>query len=149
MRFSAALLLVLAACATAPEAPPGGPAPPTPDAAPPPVSRSENVAVAGLMESARADVAAGKLSTAAASIERALRIEPRNPRLWQELARVRLQQGQHVQAEEVAKRSSSFAGSDNALRAENWRLIAQAREALGDADGARAARETAEKLSLR
>jgi Tfp pilus assembly protein PilF len=149
MRFSAALLLVLAACATAPEAPPGGPAPPTPDAAPPPVSRSENVAVAGLMESARADVAAGKLSTAAASIERALRIEPRNPRLWQELARVRLQQGQHVQAEEVAKRSSSFAGSDNALRAENWRLIAQAREALGDADGARAARESAEKLSLR
>ncbi|HWI97407.1 MAG TPA: tetratricopeptide repeat protein [Burkholderiales bacterium] len=101
------------------------------------------------MESARADVAAGKLSTAAASIERALRIEPRNPRLWQELARVRLQQGQHVQAEEVAKRSSSFAGSDNALRAENWRLIAQAREALGDADGARAARESAEKLSLR
>jgi len=149
MRFSAALLLVLAACATAPEAPPGGPAPPTPDAAPPPISRSENVAVAGLMESARADVAAGKLSTAAASIERALRIEPRNPRLWQELARVRLQQGQHVQAEEVAKRSSSFAGSDNALRAENWRLIAQAREALGDADGARAARESAEKLSLR
>ena len=149
MRFSAALLLVLAACATAPEAPPGGPAPPTPDAAPPPISRSENVAVAGLMESARADVAAGKLSTAAASIERALRIEPRNPRLWQELARVRLQQGQHVQAEEVVKRSSSFAGSDNALRAENWRLIAQAREALGDADGARAARESAEKLSLR
>jgi Tfp pilus assembly protein PilF len=149
MRFSAALLLVLAACATAPEAPPGGPAPPTPEAAPPPISRSENVAVAGLMESARADVAAGKLSTAAASIERALRIEPRNPRLWQELARVRLQQGQHVQAEEVAKRSSSFAGSDNALRAENWRLIAQAREALGDADGARAARESAEKLSLR
>ena len=149
MRFSAALLLVLAACATAPEAPPGGPAPPTPNATPPPISRSENVAVAGLMESARADVAAGKLSTAAASIERALRIEPRNPRLWQELARVRLQQGQHVQAEEVAKRSSSFAGSDNALRAENWRLIAQAREALGDADGARAARESAEKLSLR
>jgi Tfp pilus assembly protein PilF len=149
MRFSAALLLVLAACATAPEAPPGGPAPPTPEAAPPPISRSENVAVAGLMESARADVAAGKLSTAAASIERALRIEPRNPRLWQELARVRLQQGQHVQAEEVAKRSRSFAGSDNALRAENWRLIAQAREALGDADGARAARESAEKLSLR
>jgi predicted Zn-dependent protease len=99
------------------------------------------------MESARADAVAGKLSTAAASIERALRIEPRNPRLWQELARVRLQQGQLVQAENVAKRSSSFAGSDNALRAENWRLIAQAREALGDTDGAREARDTAEKLA--
>jgi len=147
MRFSAALLLVLAACATAPEAPPGGPAPPTPDAAPPPISRSENVAVAGLMESARADVAAGKLSTAAASIERALRIEPRNPRLWQELARVRLQQTQFVQAENMAARSNSYAAGDNALRAENWRLIAQAREARGDADGARSARESAEQFS--
>jgi Tfp pilus assembly protein PilF len=146
MRFFAALLLVLAACAT-PEAPPGGPAPPTAEPAPPPVARTENVAVAGLMESARADAAAGKLTTAAASIERALRIEPRNPRLWQELARVRLQQEQFVQAENTARRSNSFAGSDNTLRAENWRLIAQALEARGDADGARAARESAEKLS--
>ena len=149
MRFFAAVLVFLVACATAPEGqPPAAPeTPPTTEAGPPPIARSENVAVAGLMESARADAAAGKLSTAAASIERALRIEPRNPRLWQELARVRLQQGQHVQAEQVAKRSSAFAGSDNALRAENWRLIAQAREALGDADGARAARESAEKLA--
>ncbi|HEV8110614.1 MAG TPA: tetratricopeptide repeat protein [Burkholderiales bacterium] len=146
MRFFAALLLVLAACAT-PEAPPGGPAPPTAEPAPPPVARTENVAVAGLMESARADAAAGKLTTAAASIERALRIEPRNPRLWQELARVRLQQEQFVQAENMARRSNSFAGSDNTLRAENWRLIAQTLEARGDADGARAARESAEKLS--
>jgi predicted Zn-dependent protease len=99
------------------------------------------------MESARADAAAGKLSTAAASIERALRIEPRNPRLWQELARVRLQQAQFVQAEQMAARSNSYSGSDNAVRAENWRLIAQAREARGDADGARAARDSAEKLA--
>jgi predicted Zn-dependent protease len=116
-------------------------------APPPPISRSENVAVAGLMETARADAAVGKLSTAAASIERALRIEPRNPRLWQELARVRLQQRQFVQAESVAARSNSWAGSDSALRAENWRLIAEAREARGDTDGARAARESAEKIS--
>jgi predicted Zn-dependent protease len=99
------------------------------------------------MESARADAAAGKLSTAAASIERALRIEPRNPRLWQELGRVRLQQTQFAQAENMAARSNSYAGSDNGLRAENWRLIAQAREARGDADGAQAARDAAEKLA--
>jgi predicted Zn-dependent protease len=99
------------------------------------------------METARADAAAGRLANAAASLERALRIEPRNPRLWQELARVRLQQGQYVQAESVAARSSSWAGSDSSLRAENWRLIAQAREARGDTDGARAARESAEKIA--
>ena len=37
-------------------------------------------------------------------------------------------------------------GSDDArLRAENWRLIGQAREARGDAEGARAALELAER----
>jgi Flp pilus assembly protein TadD len=149
MRFLAVLLMFLAACATAPEGPSEPAPPPTPEVAPPPIARSENVAVAGLMESARADAAAGKLSTAAASIERALRIEPRNPRLWQELARVRLQQTQFVQAENMAARSNSYAASDNALRAENWRLIAQAREARGDADGAQSARESAEKFSPR
>ena len=130
-----------------PEPPPpvaaSAPAPP----APPPAPRSENVAVAGLMETARSESAAGRLSTAAAAVERALRIEPRNPRLWQELARVRLQQRQFAQAESVAARSNSWAGSDPALRAENWRIIAEAREARGDASGAAAARESADKLS--
>jgi Tfp pilus assembly protein PilF len=97
------------------------------------------------MDGARADSAAGRLANAAASLERALRIEPRNPRLWQELARVRLKQGDYAQAESTAARSNSWAGGDHALRAENWRLIAQAREARGDADGARAALEAAER----
>jgi predicted Zn-dependent protease len=56
-----------------------------------------------------------------------LRIEPRNPRLWQELARVRLQQGDYAQAQNLAARSNSYAGSDGALRAENARIIEQAR----------------------
>jgi cytochrome c-type biogenesis protein CcmH/NrfG len=101
------------------------------------------MAIAGLMESARADAAAGKLATAAASLERALRIEPRNPRLWHELARVRARQGQHAQAENVAVRSNSFAGDDRALRAENWKLIAETRNARGDKEGARQALEQA------
>jgi len=102
-----------------------------------------SAAVASLMDGARADVGAGRLANAAASLERALRIEPRNPRLWQELARVRLKQGDYAQAESVAARSNSWAGDDNRLRSENWRLIAQAREARGDTAGARAALEAA------
>ena len=102
--------------------------------------------MAGLLQSARSDSAAGRLTNAAATLERAIRIEPRNPRLWQELARVRLKQGDYAQAENVAGRSNSFAGNDNALRAENWRLIAQAREAQGNADGARQALETAQRF---
>ena len=149
MRYALALAAFLAGCATAP-APAPAPAPepdlppvqiPEPASGPAPAPRTENVAIAGLMDTARADAAAGRLANAAATLERALRIEPRNPRLWHELARVRLKQGQYAQAESVAARSNSWAGSDNALRAENWRLIAEAREARGDAEGARQARE--------
>jgi len=134
MRRSLLILIVLAGCAT-PEQQPA----PEPPAPPPPLPHKENIAVAGLMESARAETAAGNLASAAASLERVIRIEPRNPRLWQELARVRLKQGQYAQAESVAARSNSWAGDDRALRAENWRLIAESRRARGDEEGARAA----------
>lgn len=134
-------LLLLGACAAPPPVPETKPEPPPPPVAAP--APKENIAVAGLMESARADAAAGKHANAAASLERALRIEPRNPRLWHELARVRAQQGQHAQAENVAVRSNSFAGDDKALRAENWKLIAETRNARGDKEGARQALEQA------
>lgn len=117
------LALLASGCATQSPAPVGEPSSP----APAPAAKQETIAVAGLMDSARADVAAGRLANAAASLERALRIEPRNPRLWQELARVRLKQGQFAQAESTALRSNSWAGSDSALRAENERIIEQAR----------------------
>lgn len=143
MRYLLAVVAILGGCATLePPAPVSDPAS-VPIPAPP--AAIENPAVASLMDGARADVAAGRLVNAAASLERALRIEPRNPRLWQELARVRLKQGDYAQAESVAARSSSWAGGDIRLRAENWRLIAQAREARGDAAGARAALEAAEQ----
>jgi Flp pilus assembly protein TadD len=129
------LAAALAGCATTdivlyPEA-----APETqPEAVPPlvtpaPDAPRENVAVARLMENARADTRAGRLAEAGASLERALRIEPRNPRLWHELARVRLAQGQFAQAENLAARSNSFAGSDSTLRSQNEQLIAEARAA--------------------
>ncbi len=136
MRSAAALLLLVACTSTppvpAPEpqpapAPVEQPPPPLPPEVQPQPQSRETTAIAGLMESARADAAAGRLPNAAASLERALRIEPRNPRLWQELARVRLQQGDYAQAESTAARSNSYAGNDSAQRAENQRLIDEAR----------------------
>lgn len=125
MRFLA-LLLLLAGCAAPTPAPVERP----PVPADPPVrpATRETTAVASLMDSARADAAAGRLANAAATLERALRIEPRNPRLWSELARVRLQQGEWAQAEQTALRSNSFAGTDSDLRSDNARIIAAARE---------------------
>jgi Tfp pilus assembly protein PilF len=120
-------LLLLSGCAGAPSPVQEAPPPPAP---PPQAAPKENIAIAVLLESARADAAGGRLANAAASLERALRIEPRNPRLWQELARVRLQQGDYAQAESLAQRSNSWAGNDAAVRAENARIIEQARTSL-------------------
>ena len=129
MRSALLLLLLAAGCAVVRE--PATSLPPTdapeiPGVPPPPV-RSESLAIAGLIDSARADQSAGRLANAAASLERALRIEPKNPRLWHELARVRLRQGDYQQAESTALRSNSWAGDDREIRAANQRLIDEAR----------------------
>src|SRR5262245_33955451 len=133
LRSIVAVSVVLAAgCATPP-----GPAP-SPD--------SSTKAVSSLVESARADASAGRLDSAAASMERAIRLAPRNARLWQELARVRLKQGEFAQAEQVALRSNSLNRGDASLRVANWDIIAQSREARGDTAGASSARALAKRI---
>jgi Tfp pilus assembly protein PilF len=131
MRKALVLLVFVSGCAAVPE----GEVPAPVDEPPPPAAEaprsSENIAVAGLMTNARADIEANRLGSAAATIERALRLEPRNPRLWHELARVRLRQAEYAQAESTAARSNSWAGQDAELRAANQRIIEQARSALG------------------
>jgi cytochrome c-type biogenesis protein CcmH/NrfG len=123
LSFAAALLL--AGCAgLLPEAP---------------QELSQNAAVLALLDQAQAQRSAGRMEAAGASLERALRIEPRNPVLWQELARVRLDQGQYRQAENLALKSNVLAGDDKRLRSENWWIIGQARSLLGDVQGAQAA----------
>ena len=108
---------------------------------------SVNSAVISLVEAAHADIAGGKPDAAVASLERALRIEPSNPALWQELAKLRLQQGQYQQAEGLAARSNGWAGNNKTLRAENWRIIGQARLKRGDYPGAQSAFDKAAELA--
>jgi cytochrome c-type biogenesis protein CcmH/NrfG len=105
---------------------------------------SRNEAVVALLDTAHRQSSSGQLDEAGASLERALRIEPRNPYLWQELARVRLSQGQYRDAENLAAKSTTLAGGNKNLRAENWQIIGQARTRLGDYQGAQAAFEKAE-----
>ena len=109
-----------------------------------PEPSSRNEAVVALLDTAHRQSSSGQLDEAGASLERALRIEPRNPYLWQELARVRLNQGQYRDAENLAAKSTTLAGGNKNLRAENWRIIGQARTRLGDYQGAQAAFEKAE-----
>jgi tetratricopeptide (TPR) repeat protein len=101
--------------------------------------------VVALFAQAQTQVSAGQMEAAGACLERALRIEPRNPMLWQELARVRLGQGQYRQAENLAAKSNALTGDDKRLQSENWLIISQARTKLGDLQGAQAAVERAER----
>lgn len=105
---------------------------------------SGNQAVIALLDRARFDTGAGQREAAGASLERALRIEPRNAWLWHELAQLRLAQGQYAQAISVAQKSISFAGRDRRLQALNWRVIGNARVAQGNPSGA----EQAFKLAV-
>jgi tetratricopeptide (TPR) repeat protein len=110
---------------------------------PPPASPSGGGAVVALLDQAQGYHSAGDIGNEAATIERALRIEPNNAGLWTRLAAVRLEQGRPQQAEQLALKSNALAGDDRALKARNWRLVARARWAVNDSAGARAAEKKA------
>ena len=112
----------------------------------PPTQPSGNSAVMALLNNAQSQAAAGRMEEARSSLERALRIEPRNPVLWQKLARIRLEQGQYRQAENMAAKSNVLAGANRDLQSENWRIIGEARSRRGDLQGAQAAFEKAENV---
>ena len=104
-------------------------------------------AVVALLDNAGQQQAQGDYTAAAATLERALRIEPRNGHLWHRLAKLRMEQGQYRAAADLAERSNTLAGGDLVLQRDNWRLIARARRATGDIAGARAAERKAQSLN--
>lgn len=108
---------------------------------------SQNRAVVALLEQAHTSSGAGKPGAADSALERALRIEPRNPWVWAEIAQVRLAQGRYNQAISLARKSNSFAGNKHLVQAINWQLIGKARVAKGDTDGANQAFQKASDLA--
>lgn len=93
------------------------------------VARPENPAVGALVESASRDLAAGRTELAAATLERAQRIEPGNPVIVHYLGQVRLRQGNYPQAEALAAKSDVLSGGDRALHERNVWLTNAARQA--------------------
>jgi Tfp pilus assembly protein PilF len=85
-------------------------------------------AVKTLVDQAELQRAAGDLTGAAATLERALRIEPDSGYVWNRLAHVRAAQGQAGLAGELAAKSNTFAGGDESLRRDNDQLIARSRK---------------------
>ncbi|SDR98816.1 tetratricopeptide repeat protein [Pseudomonas oryzae] len=91
--------------------------------------RPDSPVVRALVESASRDLAAGRTEQAAATLERAQRIEPGNPVIVHYLGQVRLRQGNYPQAEALAAKSDVLSGGDRILRERNVWLINAARQA--------------------
>jgi len=136
----------------APEAvaPPPQPAPPptmTPivleDASLP--SGTSPAVVALLSESDRSRKS-GDLDSAVVVMERALRIDSRNPTLTYKLAQLRLKQSKPQQAEELARKAALLAGGDLDLKRKSWLLIAQSRQMQQDIPGAKEAKAKAQSF---
>ncbi len=70
----------------------------------------------------------GKLDAAAQTLERGLRIAPKDAFLWSQLATVRLQQHHYGQAQSLAAKSSSLAKNNAALIYKNQVIIEKAKQ---------------------
>lgn len=103
-------------------------------------------AVAALLAEADREGASGRWGSAAATVERALNLQPKNAYLWYRLAVLRLQQGNWQQAYVLANKSNSLIRGDPALKAGNWRVIATAQRKLGNTAAAAQAEEEIRKL---
>jgi tetratricopeptide (TPR) repeat protein len=110
-------------------------------------SATDNPAVASLVDTASAQSRAGDHARAAATLERAIGIEPNNAWLWHRLANTRLREGRLEQAASLAAKSNSLAGADRSLQADNWKLIAAVRRHFGDTGAAASAESRAATLS--
>jgi hypothetical protein len=105
-----------------------------------------SAAVISLYKQADQARAARKFDHAESALNRALRIDPRNPFVWQALANLHLSEHQYDYAENEAQKSTSLGRGNPYIEAANLRILADVREAHGDAAGALQARTQADDL---
>lgn len=133
--------------ATLPADPPEVTPPPEPLPPPPPRERVLNPAARALITQAQSQTASGNYAVAAATLERALRIEPDSPELWIEMGRVRQAEGNAVQAENMGRKALSLATGDPRNQSAAWRLIAESYRARDRVQEAREAEMRAMALT--
>ncbi len=88
----------------------------------------------------------GDLDAAVVDMERALRIDSRNPTLTYKLAQLRIKQNKPQLAEELAGKAALLAGGDLDLKRKSWLLIAEARQMQQNYQGAKEAKSKAESF---
>ena len=154
LAFATAIGLVAAGCSLLPAPPPPVPPPPPPPPPapsvqpvvievpeeppppPPPAPEPPTAITSALVDEARDHAAAGSPTEAAATIEQAIRIEPRRGELWLQLAVLRLRDDQAAMAEQNARKALLFLRAGSPDEREAWLVIADALEAQGDFESA-------------
>ena len=87
-------------------------------------------AVLALLKESRAQLRADNSTDAVRAVERALRLEPKNPRLWHQLAIIRYREKNWQQAIAMAQKSNTLSGGNKKLQQANANLIKQAERQL-------------------
>jgi tetratricopeptide (TPR) repeat protein len=98
---------------------------------PPPKQYRLSAASQALVTQAHQQSAGGDYDAAAATLERALRIEPDNPLLWTELGRIRMGENNPAQAEAMGRKALALSTGDPAAQSSAWHLIADSLRARG------------------
>ncbi len=88
-------------------------------------------AVTALLALASEQRAAGRAEQATVTLERAVRIQPRDPQPWLELARIYFDTGDFAAAAQFADKAARLAGLDEALRQQAAELASLARRQGG------------------
>ena len=107
-----------------------------------------NPAVRELEQAAEVARSEGDFERAESLLERALRIEDRDPELLQRMAELQLSRGDWGQAENYAMRSWELGPQVGDICRRNWRTVALARERRGAVTEAAQARERVEICPL-
>ena len=103
-------------------------------------------AVVALINEADRSRGRGDLDGSVVVLERALRIDSRNPTLTYKLAQLRLKQSKPKLAEDLAGKAALLAGGDLDLKRKSWLLIAEARQNQQNFQGAKDAKAKAESF---
>ena len=115
---------LLAACSPEPRVNPY-------QASPVPASPRVDDAVLQLQREAVAAFDRGAYQQAIERLQRAIRIEPRNPLSWHYLAQIYWRSGDFARCVDMAQRSQSYGAGDERLESINARLLANCREEAG------------------
>jgi len=99
----------------------------TPDYKAPPTSPGNNSAVIALLGSAEKQRQSGDYMRAAGTLERAIRISPRDPELYYQLAQVRYLQGNYHQTEQLCRKAISLAAGNKEVLAKSRTLMDKVR----------------------